>query len=393
MSEHATGNPLTLHRFAPLGGLLAILGIATGLVMGGKSAMQSYVYGWLFMAGLVLGSLSLVILHNVLRATWTLSILRLIEAAASPLSIFMLFLGWIPIRLNMHSVYHWSDPAYVKGDHILENKAFFLNTFTFTWMSIAYFVFFMALSYFLRKSSLKQDGNLDSTEAQKRANVASPGLLIYVMICTLALTHWAMSLEPHWFSTVYPLLSMVGQVNCVVAICTIFLCANANRAPYAGVVTPKLTKDLGNILFATSMVWAYLTLSQFLIIWSGNLPEETPYFKIRAEHGWQFLGMTLIIGRFFLPFFALLAPKLKRSSKNLMRVAIWIVVMHFLDVFWLVVPGFERGGLVESFRISDFLILIGMVGLLLFSFATETKRAALVPTHDDRLTEANHGHA
>lgn len=390
MSENT--NALKLDRLAPLGGLVAILGIASALVLGGTSAWQSYIYGWLFAAGIVLGSLALVILHNVLRSTWTLSILRLIEAAGSPLSIFMLFLGWLPIAFNLKSVYFWADPAHVKGDHILENKAFFLNQFTFTWMSVFYFVFFAGLSFYLRRSSLRQDLNHDVNEAQKRANVASPGLLLYVIVVTLALTHWAMSLEPHWYSTVYGLLSLVGQVNCVVAICTIFLCANAKRTPFDAIVTPKLTKDLGNILFATTMVWAYLTLSQFLIIWSGNLPEEIPYFKIRAELGWNFLGIVLIVGRFFLPFFALLGPKLKRSASNLMKVAIWIVVMHVLDVFWLIIPTFARGGLLESFRLTDVFALFGMMGAILFAFATEIRRGALVPTHDSRLTET-HGHA
>lgn len=390
MSE--TAPALRLDRYAPLGGLLGVLGVAMAFVLGGADAWKSYAYGWIFAAGLVLGSLALVILHNTIRATWTLSILRIAEAISSPTSIFVLFLGWLPIALNLRQVYLWADPEHVKGDHILEAKAFFLNPTMFIGCSIAYFFFFFVISGYLRRSSLRQDENQNVNEAQARANVASPSLLFFVIVCTFALTHWVMSLEPHWFSTVYGLLSLVGQTNAVVAIGTIILCANANREPYKGIVNSKLTKDLGNILFCTTMVWAYLTLSQFLITWSGNLPEEIPYYKVRAELGWNILGTILIIGRFFIPFFALLASRTKRSVRGVMIVACWILGMHLFDVFWLVVPSFERGGLFASMRFSDLFALVGMCGFLLAAFAYETKKGALVPTHDNRLRE-QHGHA
>ncbi|HMS56323.1 MAG TPA: hypothetical protein PKA27_13065 [Fimbriimonadaceae bacterium] len=379
-------NTLRLDKAAPLGGLLAIIG---GVIMATTGTLwQSYIYGWLFMAGLTLGALGIVILHNVIRATWSLSILRLAEAAASPLSLFLMFLSWIPIAtVGLKEIYLWADPVRSAGDHVLHNKAFFLNPSMFIGCSIAYFAFFIFMSNTLRKSTIRQDQNKDVTESQKRANIASPGLLAFAVVVTFAATHWAMSLEPHWFSTVYPLLSLIGQVNCAVAIATLILCVNANREPYKGIVNAKLTKDLGNILFATTMVWAYLTLSQFLIIWSGNLPEEVPYYRLRAELGWQFLGWILIWGRFFVPFFALLAPKTKRYANTMKWVCIWIILMHILDVFWLVVPGFERGGLFQSIRLGDVGALIGFFGLFLVGFSTEVKKAALVPTHDNRLRE------
>ena len=385
MTADSTSPNLT--RLAPLGGLLAILGIGMAFATGGEKVMQSYVYGWIFSMGLVLGALALILLHHTIRATWTLSILRLLEAAASPTSLLIMFLAWIPIALNLTSIYHWADHHHVEGDIILENKAFFLNPTVFIVGSICYFALFLFYSAKLRGSSLQQDKSMDASMAQRRANIAAPGLVIYVLVVTLALTHWAMSLEPHWFSTVYGLLSLVGQANCVVALGVIVICANAHKAPFNSIVNAKLTKDLGNILFATTMVWAYLTLSQFLITWSGNLPEEVPYYKARAEMGWHIMGIILIVGRFFIPFLALLAPRTKRYARSVMIVSAWIVVMHLCDVFWLVVPAFERGGLLESFKLSDLGALIGFIGLFLAGFGLEIRRGSLVATHDPRLTE------
>lgn len=380
---------LKLEKVGPTVGLVGVVGLIAILATLGinkAQVWQSYTYGWLFGMGLTLGALGLMILHNVIRAKWTLSILRLVEAAASPISLIVMFILWMPIALNLQSIYLWARPEAAE-DHVLHAKAFFLNPTAFYVCTILYFGYYLLMSSTLRASSLKQDQTLDVSESQKRANIASPGYVLFVIVSTFAVTHWTMSLEPHWYSTVFPLLTLVGCTAAVLAICTIVITANAHREPYHSIVKPQLIKDLGNMLFALTMVWAYLTLSQFLIIWSGNLPEEIPYYRARSEEGWHLLTWVLILGRFFIPFFLLLAQVTKRSARTIMLVSCWILAMHVLDVFWQVVPSFERGSLLSSLKWTDLAALLGVVGVWLASFASQVKKGALVPTHDTRLSE------
>ena len=302
---------------------------------------------------------------------------------------------FVPIVLNIvtdpHPLYHWVHMA--PDDHVLHAKQFYLNVPFFIGRNVFYFVFWFVVASIIRASSLKQDETLDQKLAQKRTNFSAPIFVFFVLFMTFTMTDWVMSLEPHWFSSVQPVLLAVGQALSALSLMVFIVMANRDKEPYRSIVTPGLTKDLGNMLFTLTLLWTYLTLSQFLIQWSGNLPEEAPYYIRRAGESWNILGTLVILLQFFVPFLALLAPRTKRYAKSLMMVALLIFVVRFFDIYWSVMPAVREGTFMTSLaHWTDYVALLAIGGLWFGLFSIQSKKGALVPKHDTRLTEVGHAH-
>lgn len=392
---HAEARSANLSRVTGPGALLAVIGFAILIftfTQNQEQGFQSYLYGWISWLVLTLGCLGVTILHHTIRGSWGLSSLRLFEAGGGPVMIATMAVGFVPVALGAHSLYHWTHADAVKNDPILQHKAPYLNMDRWLIFAAAYFLIWLAYSYFMRKSALIQDRTGEIGEQHKRTNFGAIGLVIFVLTITLASTDWLMSLDPHWFSTIYGVWLLGGMALMAIAFATFIVCFNAERAPYNRIVTPMLTRDLGNLLLAFTMFWAYTSLSQFIITWSGNLPEFTSYYLNRQDGYWNILGGINVGLQFFLPFLLLLSPRVKATPRLLMMVAAWIFVMRFSDLAWNIIPFFDRG-----IMVSDIAALLGFGGLWLAIFGAQVRTAPLLPAHDRRLEEAyeayHHEHA
>jgi len=386
-------NPVqeTYARFASLRqkalgvGIVALLVSAAGFAVAGRTQFfQSYFYAYLVWTCLTLGLFGLTLLHHTVRGAWGLPILRFLEAGAATLPLMLVL--FLPIVVGMTDLYPWTNPEVVQADKYIKHKTGYLNVPFFLIRTAIYFAVWIVLMRVLRQLSLKQDETEDGSLAQRRVNIAAPGLVLFVLTVTFAMIDWVMSLEPRWYSSIYGAWFIVGQGLSALAFSTTVLLLAARHKPFADVVTPKLTRDLGNLTFAFVILWAYTSVSQYLIIWSANLPDEVVYYIKRNQGGWQYLSAALIVMQFFLPFLILLSSRVKRYANLLLRVMVFILVMRLVDLYWIIVPAFGRQ--TPMVHWLDVTLLVGLGGLWLAWFAGQVSAAPLLPRHDTRLQEA-----
>jgi hypothetical protein len=407
ISEQDTSGGLNLGRLAPAASVIGLIGLVVCLILmftGGEAMrtqmLGSYMFGFIFWMGITLGFFGLMLLHNTVRGNWSVSIIRILEAGGSLVSFLVMLVLFLPIVANLKTMYAWADAAKVAADPILKFKAPYLNPSFFLVRLVFYFAVWGALSWFLRNSAMRQEKSQDFKLEAGRSSWAAPGILIFFITCTFAVTDWVMSLEPHWSSTMYGTWSVVSACLGALALSTLIFCVNAHRMPYKTVMRPDLTKDLGNMLFVLTMLWGYTSLSQFLIIWNGNLPETAAYYHARSSNvepmtsnfTWGAVGLIGIIGQFFIPFFALITPRTKKTAMNLAKVAGWIFVVHIADIYLYVVPALpgNRGlhGPITPALVTDALAWVAIGAVWLFVFGNEVKKAPLLPSYDNRLQEA-----
>lgn len=382
--------------FSKLGSISLLVGLvatviwAAGLFAAREAALLSWLFSFTFWMALTLGCFAVTVLHHALRGSWGLSVLRLYEAGGGPAMFGMMAVAFLPILFGMGTLYHhWLHPDPL--DQVIAHKTPYLNQPFFIVRTVAYFAIWIFLSNLLRRSSLAEDESKDPRESQRRANWGAASLVILVLTITFAITDWVMSLDPHWFSSIYGPWYLITAASLALGFGTFIVCRNAGKAPYNEIVTPHLTKDLGNMLFAFTQVWAYFTLSQFIITWSGNLPEFIKFYDARRDPVWAAIGGVSVIVGWFVPFIALLSPKVKASARLLGQIALLIVVCRCADVFWNVLPTVHG---TPSWY--DLAALAGLGGFWLFLFAKQTEKAPLLPAHDTRLVEmaqAAHHHA
>lgn len=382
-------------KFSATGGIVALVGMITLGVMFGtnrEATLQAYLFGWAFWTILALGCLGLTILHHTIRPTWGLSVLRMIEAGGSVTSFAVSALLMIPILMFMPNVFPWMAGENL-NEHIVHAKHWYLNQPFFVGRQVLFFLVWIFMANKLRSSSLRQDETLDPTLGVKRQTTGAVFLVVFFVTITFAITDWIMSLELMWYSSILPLLTAVGGALSALSLCTILLLLNRHKEPFASIITPQLTKDLGNMLFALTMLWQYMTLSQFLITWSGNLQEEIPYYIKRNDAGWTILMTLNILFQFFVPFTALLAPRTKRVAQNLLIVATLIFVMRFGDLYWTILPSMRGGTLVGSLsHIQDYIAWITMGAVWFAVMGNQLTKGSILPKHDTRLLEVEHAH-
>jgi hypothetical protein len=376
-----------------------IVGVA-GAVIGGLGVvlqpdqfMPSWLIGFLFTFGLSMGCLALLMLQHMTGGQWGLVSRRIFEAGSRLLPLAVLL--FIPIvAFGMPKLYLWARPEAVRTDEILQKKEIYLNIPFFLIRAVVYFAVWLFCMMMLNRWSAQQDaGEVAVTEADPRRFrvISAPGLLIYVLLLTLAAVDWIMSLTPHWFSTVYGLILVVGQGLCGLALAVAVLAILIEREPMNGLLKAHHFHDLGKLMLAFVMLWAYLSFSQFLIIWAGNLPEEIPYYLDRMQGGWSYLSLALIFGHFILPFCLLLSQDLKKRPKLLARVAWFIIAIRLYDLIWLVAPTFNQGGFPIS--LANVGVPLALGGLWVFLFAGQLRRRALVPVNDPYFKHMlAHGH-
>jgi hypothetical protein len=368
-----------VQRKALIAGVSALALCVAGAFLNPAQFLRSYLVAFLFWLGIALGSAAVVMLHHLVGGRWGFVIRRLLESATRTLPAMAVLL--LPILLGVRSLYHWTHPA---GDHLLEHKAPYLNIPFFIIRAVIYFAVWIGVTWVLNRWSLEQDRTGAPGLVRRMQVLSGPGLLLYGLTVTFASIDWAMSLEPHWFSTIYGMIFMVGQGLATLAFVIAVLMLLSRYQPLSGTLTPDHFHDLGNLMFAFVMLWAYVSFSQFLIIWSGNLPEEIPWYLARLRGGWQWVALILLVFHFFLPFLLLLMRPIKRRAHVLARVAIAVILVRLLDLFWLVTPAFHPG----KFHLHwmDVAAPIGVGGLWLAAFLSNLKRAPLLPLRDPRFS-------
>ena len=377
-------HPLTrLQRPSLIAGVIGIALSVLGLVIDPLQFFRSYLVAYLFWLGIALGSLPILMLQYITGGMWGAALRRILESSTRTLPLLMAL--FLPLLFGVTSLYEWAQPDTVAHDPILQHKQLYLNVPFFLGRAAIYFAVWSALIWFLNRWSALQDAEATPALARRLEYLSRGGLLLYTLTMTFASIDWVMSLEPHWFSTIYGILFIGGQVLGAFAFAIPVAALLADRTAFGDVISADQFHDLGKLLLAFVMLWAYFSFSQFLIIWSGNLPEETPWYLSRLRGGWEWVGIAVIVFHFALPFMVLLSRDTKRNAGRLALVACAVLVMRAVDLFWLVSPAFaHEGGAVHWL---DLTTLVGVGGIWLAVFVWQLRERPLLPLRDPALTE------
>lgn len=378
-----------------VGAIALVAALVAGVVFGLDLFFRSYLVGYVFWVGIALGCLAILMLQHLTGGAWGVVTRRVLEAGSRTLLPMALLFIPIAVGLVMNQLYVWTSHDHATANpvlnHAIEHKAQYLNVPFFIVRTVIYFLVWLGLAYFLNKWSLDQDRTADREYAKKLKRLSGPGIVFFVIAVTFASVDWIMSLEPEWFSTIFGLLVLIGWVLSALSFVIAVMVLLVGREPLARVVAPAHFHDLGKLLLAFVMVWAYFSFSQFLIIWSGNLPEETPWYLRRMHGVWGFVGLGLVLLHFALPFFLLLSRDLKRNARTLAAVALLVLVMRLVDLLWLIVPAFHHLGYRQYPAFASVLYLlvpIGLGGLWVFLFAWQLQKRPLLPFNDPKFEAA-----
>jgi hypothetical protein len=338
---------------------------------------RSYLIAYLFWFGIAAGCLPLLMLHHLVGGAWGFALRRILEAGTRTLPLMLLL--FVPILFGIHSLYEWSHPDAVIRDAVLQEKESYLNVPFFIVRSAIYFFAWTILVVLLNRWSAEQDATGNPLLIRRFQRLSAPGILAYCLTVTFASVDWAMSLEPHWFSTVYGMLFIVGQTLAALAMAIPVAVLLSEVPPASDFMKAEVFQDLGNLLLAFVMLWAYMAFSQYLIIWSGNLPEEIPWYLRRGNNGWQWVAGFLAVFHFAVPFVLLLGRENKRRKAILAWIAVAILAMRWVDIYWLVAPAFRLTAGIHFFDVVLF-VLMGAIWLYLFS--VQLNRRSLLPLRD-----------
>jgi hypothetical protein len=356
-------------------GLIGLIACIAGWVMEPTQFYRSYLVGYFFWFGISLGSLALLMVQHASGGAWGMVIRRILEAGSRTLP-FMAVL-FIPILFGLPSLYQWDNKALVDHDRILQDKQIYLNAPFWISRVVIYFAVWNLLMYLLNKWSSLEDAEGGTKYAIKMEKLSAPGIVIYVFTLTFCVTDWVMSLTPHWFSTIFGFLAVAGQGLGIFAFSIAVLALLAGQPPMSGVVTKKHLHDLGKLMLAFTMLWAYMSFSQLLIIWSGNLPDEITWYTSRLNNGWQYVGLILLVFQFAVPFLLLLSQPLKRNPRTISALALFIIFIRIIDIFWLIEPNFNPGGFHVSWL--DVAAPLGVGGVFVALFLMELAKRPLMP--------------
>ena len=382
----------SLQRLAMIVGVAGLALCAAGFVASREHFFKSYLLGYVFWVGIALGCLALSMVHHLSGGAWGVVTRRVFEAASRTLP-FMAIL-FLPLAFGVGELYLWANPDEVAKDTILQHKAPYLNVPFFFVRAALYFVIWSVMALLLSKWSLEQERDGERGQSLRMQRLSGGGLVLYAVTILFMSVDWIMSLDPHWFSTIYGILFMGGQGLSALAFTIAVVVLLSRTEPMSRVIAPAHLHDLGKLLLAFVMLWAYFSFSQFLIIWSANLPEEIPWYLRRMDGGWQWVGLVLIFGHFALPFMLLLSTDLKKQGRTLILIALLVIAMRIVDLFWQIGPlhGEDHFGVHWLDAVAP--IALGGVWLALFLWQLGTR--PLLPLGEPYLHEAlehgRHGH-
>jgi len=355
-----------------------------GALISPAQFFQSYLLGYLFWVGIGLGSLGLLLLHHLVGGRWGYLIRRPLEAGTRTLPVLALL--FLPLLLGLGRLYPWAQPELVAGNELLQHKAAYLNVPFFVTRAVIYFSLWLGMAYLLNRWSLAADEGGNHDTGRRFRTLSGPGLVVFALSVSFAMIDWVMTLEPEWFSTIYGMVFIAGQVLATLSYMVLVVFFLSKGKPLSDVATPKQFHNLGNLMLAFVMLWAYVSFSQYLIIWSGNLPEEITWYVSRSGPGWQGVAMGLILFHFAMPFVLLLIRRNKRQPLILARIALWLLALRAVDLFWQEAPAFH--GAEVRVHWMDPVVLLGLGGLWTAAFLWQLKKRPLLARWDPSLEES-----
>ena len=367
-------------------GSLSLLLCLLGWFVNPRQFFLSYLFAELVWLGVALGSMAFLMIHYLTGGKWGWPVRRMFEAAAKTLPLLGLF--FVPIFFGLDELYPWAQPARLAADPVLQHQHPYLSPFWFIVKALFFFGIWIWLAFLLNKWSREQDATRDLAPMKRLRKLSGPGLVIYPLTITFTYVDWVMSLEPDWFSTIFPILICIGQMLSGLAFVILLLAWLAPRTSLSEVVGKENFQHLGSLLLAFTMMWAYMAFSQLLVIWSGDLPHEISWYLHRIAGGWRWVVVFLVLFHFFGPFFLLLSRQMKRTRRALATIAAIMFAAHVVDVWWMVTPTFFPHGIHVSWL--DFAALSGIGGVWFFAFIRNLESKALVPMNDPRFAVATH---
>lgn len=366
-----------------LAGIVGAIGCAAGYGGGSKEFLVSYLIAFLFWLGLSLGSMVVCMLHGVTGGGWGLAIRRIAEAAYS--TVPLLALAFLPVAMNVRTFYEWADPSQVESDEKLEKKSSWLNVDGYESRAVVYFAIWIGTALLLKLLSPNEDPEPESPRNLWLQRVSGAGLILYGFSMTLAAVDWVMSLEPRWYSSIYGVIFWGGQALAGMSFCVLVMSLLEKYPPWNRVVNTVRRHDLGNLLLTMVMFWAYVSFMQYLIIWSGNLPEENVWYLHRSVGGYQLVVLVLMGFHFAVPFALLLSRDVKQRQRRLMWLVAWLLLMRLVDLYWLAMPAVFPRRLTVPWQLPA--ALVGIGGFWLAIFAWRLSANADLPLFDPELTE------
>ena len=368
-------------------GIIAMAACLVELFFNRQQFFQSYLMAYIFWVGIPVGCFGLVMIHHLVGGTWGFVIQRPLEAAIRTFPVMAVL--FLPIFFGLSDLYPWARPEVVAHDPVLKHKAPYLNVAFFSGRAVLYFAIWISVSYFLIKWSRDQERTGDNSFIERIQTLSGPGLVLYGSTVTFSVIDWIMSLEPHWSSTIYGMIFMVSHGLVALTFIVIVVFFLTRQEPLADVMAPWIFQDLGNLMLALIMLWAYTSFSQFLLVWVENLNHEIPWYLHRIFGGWRTMAISLVGLQFALPFLLLLSRMVKRSQ-GLFAVALLIAFMHLVEMFWFVAPAFHS----SNFSISwtDVLAPIGLGALWIAAFLWQLPGRPLLPFRDPRFVAIVHKH-
>lgn len=385
-----------LQRRALLVGVVAAAVSAFGYTVAPAVFDRAYLVGCLLWLGVAAGLLGLGMLNHVAGGRWGMMARRVFEASGRTLPVFLLFL--LPVMLRLDSLYPWADPEIATNDPLVAAKtSWWLFPSFFYVRQVVYLLGLGFIGWQLSRLSHRHDETGDPALRIRMQKLSAGGLVFFVLTGTFASVDWVMSLDPHWFSSLFGFSWVIGQGLSAWAFLVPMMIFLGARSPHKPLVTPRLFHDYGKLMLAFVMLWTYMMIGQYLIIWSGNLPEEVTWYLARNTHGWSAVSVSLVIFHFALPFLFLLSAELKKRPKLLRLVAFWMLGARFLDLYWLVTPSamhwHEQQGRIPhhsgfSFHWLDVVPAIAIGGFWIALLVGQLKKRAVLPVEDPLLKEA-----
>ncbi|HBE82476.1 MAG: hypothetical protein JNK51_14530 [Blastocatellia bacterium] len=376
-------------------GGIALIAWAVGLYFSPEQALRSWLLGFIFWGGISIGSIGVLMLQYLTGGAWGVVIRRLVEAGSRTLPLVVVL--FIPLAFITY-YHYWT--TWSPDDYAIAHRGWFMTQESWILRSAIYFSILLVIVYLLNKWSSQQDNAKSYDESARYLGTATafsgPTLVVYSLVVTFAVVDWVMMLDAHWFSTIWGLLFVAGWALSCFCFCVVMLMYLAGRSPMNRVLGKRHFHDIGKLMLALTMVWAYFNFSQFLIIWSGNIPEETGWYLTRMKGPWLAVGALLVLFHFAFPFLILLQQDFKRKAKWLATLAVFILIMRLVDMFYLIAPNpridktIEKGAFIVSWL--DFAAPIAIGGIWLWYFIGQLRKRPIVPVMDPFLEKAiEHG--